>query len=228
MGVNYNPKIVTDGLQLYLDAANTKSYPGSGASWYDLSGNNRTATIYGTSRFTSANGGKFEFLTGQTVDYISLPASALQATAANYTIEFWMQPTTSRTGYFHSVSNGANHNYMLMYATAAGTLGHLAGGNTVPFSNNEILQFSMVRNGYNTGNLYKNGSLHTTNVNITVLTAAANGGWILNQEQDALGGGFDANQNFIGSFMGVKVYNRALSSAEIATNFNALRGRYGI
>ena len=33
------PHIVTDGLVLSLDAANTKSYPGSGTTWYDLSGN---------------------------------------------------------------------------------------------------------------------------------------------------------------------------------------------
>jgi hypothetical protein len=33
------PKIVTDGLVLYLDAANTKSYPVSGTAWNDLSGN---------------------------------------------------------------------------------------------------------------------------------------------------------------------------------------------
>ena len=33
------PNIVTDGLVLYLDAANPKSYPGSGTVWKDLSGN---------------------------------------------------------------------------------------------------------------------------------------------------------------------------------------------
>ena len=38
MGVNYNPKIVTDGLVLCLDAANKRSYPGSGSTWNDLSG----------------------------------------------------------------------------------------------------------------------------------------------------------------------------------------------
>ena len=37
MAFNYSPKVVTDGLVLYLDAANTKSYPGSGITWTDLS-----------------------------------------------------------------------------------------------------------------------------------------------------------------------------------------------
>jgi hypothetical protein len=40
MGINYSPRIVTDGLVLCLDAGNSKSYPGSGGTWYDLSGNN--------------------------------------------------------------------------------------------------------------------------------------------------------------------------------------------
>jgi hypothetical protein len=38
MGISYNPRIITDGLVLCLDAANRKSYPGSGTTWFDLSG----------------------------------------------------------------------------------------------------------------------------------------------------------------------------------------------
>ena len=41
----YGPRIVTDGLVLHLDAANRKSYPGSGSTWYDLSGNGNNGTI---------------------------------------------------------------------------------------------------------------------------------------------------------------------------------------
>jgi hypothetical protein len=46
MAYNFSPKIITDGLVLYLDAANTRSYPGSGTVWTDLSrvGNNGTLT----------------------------------------------------------------------------------------------------------------------------------------------------------------------------------------
>jgi len=44
MGFSRGPKIVTDGLVLALDAGSTKSYPGSGTTWYDLSGNGNNAT----------------------------------------------------------------------------------------------------------------------------------------------------------------------------------------
>ena len=45
MATNYNPKIVTDGLVLCLDAANTKSYSGSGTTWTDISGKSNNGTL---------------------------------------------------------------------------------------------------------------------------------------------------------------------------------------
>jgi hypothetical protein len=44
MGISYNPRTITDGLVLALDAGNPKSYPGSGNIWFDLSGNGRNFT----------------------------------------------------------------------------------------------------------------------------------------------------------------------------------------
>ena len=45
MSLHHSPKIITDGLVLCLDARNTKSYPGTGTTWYDISGNNNHATL---------------------------------------------------------------------------------------------------------------------------------------------------------------------------------------
>lgn len=45
MATLYSPKIVTDGLVMYLDAANPRSYPRSGTAWNDISGNNITGTL---------------------------------------------------------------------------------------------------------------------------------------------------------------------------------------
>ena len=53
--------IVTDGLVLCLDAGNTKSYPGSGATWLDLSSNANNGTLTGSPTFNSANGGSLQF-----------------------------------------------------------------------------------------------------------------------------------------------------------------------
>ena len=45
MAVRYNPRTVIDGLVLALDAGNTKSYPGSGTTWTDLSGHGNDGTL---------------------------------------------------------------------------------------------------------------------------------------------------------------------------------------
>ena len=53
--------IITNGLVLFLDASNTNSYPGSGVTWTDLSGNNNTGTLTNGPTFSSANGGSIVF-----------------------------------------------------------------------------------------------------------------------------------------------------------------------
>jgi hypothetical protein len=58
-----NDKTISSGSVLYVDAAQLRSYPGSGTSWTDLSGNNRTGTLTNTPTFSTSNGGLFSFAT---------------------------------------------------------------------------------------------------------------------------------------------------------------------
>ena len=60
-GVNNVSGIVTDGLVLHLDAGNPLSYPGSGTTWNDLSGNNNNGTMIGGVTYNSDNGGVMIF-----------------------------------------------------------------------------------------------------------------------------------------------------------------------
>lgn len=59
MAIVYNTSIARNGLVLHLDAANVKSYPGSGTTWFDLSGNNNNATKNGTSSLANWNASGF-------------------------------------------------------------------------------------------------------------------------------------------------------------------------
>jgi hypothetical protein len=61
MGVYAGPEINESGLVLCLDAGNTKSYPGSGTTWTDLSGNGNTGTLVNGPTYSSANGGSIVF-----------------------------------------------------------------------------------------------------------------------------------------------------------------------
>ena len=61
MSVQSGPNGIESGLVLYLDAANVKSYPGSGTSWFDLSGQNNTGTLINNPTYDSANRGSWSF-----------------------------------------------------------------------------------------------------------------------------------------------------------------------
>ena len=226
MSLGHGAKIVTDGLVLCLDAASVKSYPGTGTTWTDLSGNGYNASIVGTNTYTSTDLGKFDYRgTSQVSNYIVMPHAAAQATSGAYTLIFWIQPQSSGTRYFHSVSDGSNDNYNIMQITT--TIQGYLGGSSVSFSNNEWMQLSLVRNGSNTASMYKNiqSSVSSTQPDISNVTT---GGWILNQEQDSVGGSFSASQNAYAAFSHITLYDRALTAAEVKQNFNALRGRYSI
>ena len=60
MGLSHSPSITTDGLVLCLDAANPRSYPGSGNTWLDLSGYNKNVNLV-TDTFDSTDKAAFSY-----------------------------------------------------------------------------------------------------------------------------------------------------------------------
>ena len=88
---NYGPRIVTDGLVLCLDAGNSKSYPGSGTAWNDLSRNGNNGTLNGPT-FNSADRGSIVF--DGTNDYVSTNyTQPAYTTASSFTWNTWVKPT---------------------------------------------------------------------------------------------------------------------------------------
>ena len=91
MAVGYNPRIVTDGLVLALDAANTKSYGGSGTTWTDLNGRGNDGTISGA---TYNSDGYFSF--DSTDDLVTIPNSSdLTFGTGEFAVEIWWNRTTT-------------------------------------------------------------------------------------------------------------------------------------
>jgi hypothetical protein len=70
MGIGYNTSVVRDGLVLYLDAANRKSYPGSGTVVKDIVSNSINGTLLNGVSFSNSNKGIFSF--DGVDDYINL------------------------------------------------------------------------------------------------------------------------------------------------------------
>jgi hypothetical protein len=240
MALSYGPSIVTDGLVLCLDAADTLSYPSPGtALWSDLSGqgNHGNLNTAGASfpSYNSDNGGSISFDGfSQNVIFTNNSFGAL----SNVTIEAWVKHTDPSqdvsyvggvngqpggyTGFsirkqsgnwrFYIGGGGKSQNDIVGDVYQANTIVHLVGtydGTRMKF--------------------YTNGVLKTTNTNFSgniayyaTLTTHIAG------EDVYPPGTFVTSRNLTGSIYSYRLYNRVLTSSEVAQNFNALRGRFGV
>jgi hypothetical protein len=224
MGTNYNPRIVTSGLVLALDAANPKSYPGSGTTCSDLSNTNSNGTLTNGTTYSSTVMGVFNF--DGTNDLISFPHNAAQ-NPASITISSWVKPLSSlKTGNIVGKDGNLGYRYRV---GSAGEVQLLDRGATNIISTAGGL--ISADNWYNilvTGNpaglqIFINGIFIVSN-------ATAFGG--NTRTTDLVIGAEDGAVSFAESFKGsiaqVSIYNRVLTALEIQQNFNATRRRYGI
>jgi len=232
MSFNFSPKIVTDGLILYLDAANTKSYVSGSTIWTDLAGTNNGTLVNGPT-FTSANGGSIVF--DGIDDRVSRTTNI--NTGQNFTVNAWIYPTllgitrravaassynyTSLNGWFFSTA-GANINNTFFFSVGADNAYRVAAADTL--SLNQWVYISAVcQNGGGSINLYKNGietSYSTTLLytNTLIYTYPQ-----FNVGFRAVGAQPDP---YTGNISIVQIYNRALTSTEILQNYNATKYRF--
>ena len=220
MSIHYSPTTVTNGLVLSLDAGNSKSYPGSGTTWTDLSGNGNHGTLINGPTFNSANGGSIVF--DGVDDYNTFSATIANAIGTgNFTLNAWVKAP--------SVLN----NYRMIFSTTQYYmyLATMDSGFTFDTISNQTFRFgatiisgtwyscTVVRSS-NIDYGYKNGVLVGSKADSTVPSGNFDVG-----RTTSFGGD---NYYFSSSLAGLTFYNRALSAAEISQNFNALRGRYGV
>lgn len=235
MAVNYNPRIVTSGLVLCLDAANTKSYPGSGLTWTDLSGNGNTGTLQNGPVYSGTNNGFFT-LDG-TNDYILANNTSLNSRFSTTSVSHftWVYPTGSGiivTELGSTTINSDWHDSNIEISSGGAfsfSTWHESLANKVVSSSRSFNNWYYVGFTYNGTTLtaYINGSsIGTTNF---TRSAPYNNGKqthyaLFATESTNMGtGGYG-----IGRVASFSVYNRSLTAAEVAENFNALRGRFGI
>jgi hypothetical protein len=246
MGFNYSPKIVTDGLVLCLDAANSRSYPGSGTTWNDLSRNGNNGTLTNGPTFNSTNGGSIVF--DGSNDYVNL--ESIRTQMLTYTSSVTFDIVFNMTQWVNNFYNGiltlsrnpdpgaGTQAYLLSYIDGGGSgkfvvqFGNSNGlvGSTLlspsQIQTNTIYNFTTTySNG--TGSLYQNGILVNTVVNSTSTL------YNINQNNFFIGGDSrynpgTAGRYFNGLVYNAKIYNRALSATEIQQNYNAHKTRFGL
>lgn len=251
MAISGGPDILTDGLQLHLDAADKNSYPGSGSTWYDLSGNNRNFTLYnsGYYSFSGNNAGYIDLNrtmppTTETGGYAEYNATGA-LTSANYmyndhTTEILLRcDNVNPTNYDATETNIALLVYRgyhcLFYGNATNVSYNIWAINGSFSSQNttygESLQanvwnhYAATRNG-NVITLYKNGEIITSN-NITttaVLTNVSN--YLFIGRAAAHSSGYSWAADMKVSL--VRMYTTALDPDQILQNYRATKGRYGL
>jgi hypothetical protein len=239
MGVAYNTSIVTNGLVLALDAANTKSYPGTGTTWTDLSGNSNTGTLTNGPTYNTSNNG---FLTFDGINDYGLLTNPATLRNQDFTVSLWVYPQTQNQALttladfehdnsglqgwvIQSEDSTTNRYYYLAYYTGSAfqPVGLFGVGKGVQITNNAWQNLTFTKSGTSIVG-YLNGiqTYSATAGSSTISYVTSKNFAISNTVNQAY------PRYFKGNVATCQIYSRALSSSEIVQNFNALRGRYGL
>tara|TARA_R110000772_G_scaffold261090_1_gene379388 strand:- start:223 stop:936 length:714 start_codon:yes stop_codon:yes gene_type:complete len=237
MSLGHGSSIVRDGLVLHLDAANVKSYPGTGSTWSDLSGNGNSGTLTGGPTYDPLNNGGIVF--DGVNDYVQTNDSAsLDITGLNITLEVvhksnLLANATHGDGIISKGNNGANdgvYEILLLPVGSANKAYIRCAGMGIYTPGTILLDLGVtysitcvVDNG--TMKIYVNGVEDGAGQATPNAILASGSPLTLGTRERHKG--TDASA-FGGTIYSARVYNRALTDAEIKQNFEATRGRYGI
>jgi len=236
MAFGNGPRIVTDGLVLALDAADRNSYPGSGTTWSDMSGNGNNGTLTNGPTFSSANGGAIVF--DGTNDYV-LCSNISSSINQNITISSWINFTIFDGIGFSIIQIPVEQptvdlTYLYIYRNSFWDNGQLSFLCTYIKTDNTIA----TRQHYSSTNYFKSNTWY----NLVAMYDStgrskfyANGSLLVNTAPDAQ---FSRWVSVIGTpyfqyiinglSSGLQIYNKALTDSEILQNYNAQKSRFGL
>jgi hypothetical protein len=253
MAFNYSPKIVTDGLVLYLDAANSRSYVSGSTVWNDLSRSGVNGTLINGPTFNSANGGSIVFdgindsytPTGNSFNYSP-------GTTGELSLEIWVYPTGPFTSYLleppttnlgglfgqsyfnNSIGwglgvttiSGIGNCFQLQIrnsSTIVSTGVNVNGSGYATFTNGNWYHVVGSFTRNNFSRLYVNGELKSS-----TSSTPLNGISLTPSLNDAAIGQI-RNIFYSGCRVGIaRLYNKPLSAQEILQNYNATKTRFGL
>ena len=243
MTISYNPSITTSGLLIHLDAANPKSYPGTGTVWKDLSLTGNNWFLSTSSQFNSSD--KTLSVNTSTILYASDLTNPVIGSTSSFTIECWLLLNEIRFGGpFQNIIAYAGDYLRCGFRFGIGP-GVIAGKiyptfwttESVPSNPDGIsvgtsTQQVMVSTGtyFHTAVTHDFSSNNTTLYTNGMASASTSTGLYINTSsmQLSVGGQYQGTSSLNGKISSFKWYNRALTAGEISQNFSAHRGRYGI
>jgi len=224
MGIDVGPIEATDGLIVHLDAGNTRSYSGSGNTWYNLITGAIGGTMVGVG-YSTINGGYFNFTGSQYMTFASTPPvgqSTLSSTVeilafrintGGFEVMFGGGNTAANQAFYFGNRQNSSNFMMAYYANdldAATPTTNVAWNHYVATYDNTTGR----RVTYYNSRLLGQNVSGATNTSASVFMIGA---------FNLLG---TPNYHFNGRIAFVKIYNRALSATEIFQNYHAAKGRY--
>ena len=219
------PEINDSGLVLALDAGNTKSYPGSGTTWTDLSGNGNNLTLVNSPTYSSAYGGCLTFNgSNQRAFIANASCSSNFKTMTAYSSVAIIKSLKSDTGWGTLYSFGDSSNFIDMW------------------------QRSPTRTyGSDGTQLYSSTDMYTSGLSMWTHTTSVAAGGVLYRNDASIGSAvvssqpstssldfgvaYDSNTNSYYMNMEMPIlliYNRVLTSSEVSQIFTAYRARFGL
>jgi hypothetical protein len=225
-----NINLVTSGLMFNLQTA-----PSSGTSWTDSSGNGYNATLQGSPTYVSNNGGgiRLNNINYSGTDYITVPYNATGNTITVEVVASFNPTSNWATIWGNEAYNTGTGYYATMQSTTSITYGKPNSAATESITaSNAIRHWTFVING-TTASLYLNASQVGASDTVTAQTLFATGNFHFGARHTNDGTGAtdkmnNSNSAYYPVFYQMRVYNRALSGAEITTNFNAIKNTYGL
>lgn len=223
MGLHHSPSVVIDGLVLCYDVANPRSYPGSGTTVYDISGNGYHGTFSGGVAYSSANSGSLSF--DGVDDRVSFNNPLNQSNLLQtWTVMAWINITDKVS---QTLVGGLNQGCDVCYTQGNNSLLYLNSGvNDYYTYGGDLgnvgwtLATFRFRNSDGARTIYRDKTnISTGGPNATSTPSGQSSTFYL---------GFGGSGYLQGNVGPLLIYKRYITDAELAQNFNALRGRYGV
>jgi hypothetical protein len=230
------PDIIENGLTLFLDASNIRSYPGSGTTWLDLSGNGNTGTLTNGPTFNAGNMGRIVF--DGVDDYVGIPHNSILAPTSQISYGAWaFLSNWNITNNLRLLSKTQSGGYNIGLNEATIGDGNFGG---IIYLGGSYRQAKVTRSTISSGwhyiimtcdgryfKLYIDG----VNVNtydhglVATISYAFNNRFLIGAEP---GETTEVDGSYwSGNISQVQVYNRSLSAAEVLQNYNATKSRFG-
>lgn len=225
MSYNFSPKIITNGLVLYLDAANPKSYPGNSTTWTDLSRSGNNGTLTNGPTFNSSNNGSIVF--DGVDDLVNI--TNIQFGTNPFSICLWFrinQNQTTNSSLIGVAATATANNWQLSFINSTQLVFFYKGaGDGNSFNLNTTFSLGIWYNVCITKDSNNDIKSYVNGIQTATVNYVANYNF---NEIIRLGLNRSETTYYNGNIAHVQIYNQSLTSSGILQNYNATKGRYGL